>query len=188
MLFSPSTPGAFDKNMRDILSKIRDERTTVRPATEKDNSPNRRFTRLFMAKREITPAYFNDLQKFAELLQAGQQKALDEKGKTNTVVTAIIESGRKFDKVKLAFIRADKPTPKPETVYFVDREDGAIYGVKSQLAPNLKWYFGNIKNSDKWDWSGKHGVPVNDTSVREIGKYGDYKHFERVELSAAVAG
>jgi hypothetical protein len=67
-----------------------------------------------------------------------------------------------------------------EVRYFVDTGDGSIYGKKSAQAPNLKWYFGNIENHAKWDWSDKFGRPVTDDSVRAVGHYGPFTHYMRV--------
>jgi hypothetical protein len=89
-----------------------------------------------------------------------------------------IETGRKFDKV---FVDGD-------VRYFVARQDigvdvkaGDIYGAKSKLAPNFRWYFGNLHNVEKWNWSGKHGRNETDSSVVAAKSYGTYVHYIRVK-------
>jgi len=89
-----------------------------------------------------------------------------------------IETGRKFDKV---FIDGS-------VRYFVARMDqgeevkeGDIFGAKSKLAPNFRWYFGNLTNVDKWDWTEFHGKPVDDKSVMPVKGYGRYTHYKRIE-------
>jgi hypothetical protein len=88
-----------------------------------------------------------------------------------------VETGRKFDKV---FVDG-------KIRYFVVRSDisdevkeGDIFGAKSQLAPNFRWYFGNLVNVNKWDWSEYHGKPINDSSVMKVKGYGRYDHYRKV--------
>lgn len=91
--------------------------------------------------------------------------------------TPFIETGRKYDRIIV----------EGEVRYFVVRYDvsetvksGDIFGAKSKLAPNFRWYFGNLENVDKWDWSGYHGVPVSDASVVQSKGYGSYKHYQKI--------
>lgn len=88
-----------------------------------------------------------------------------------------VETGRKFDKV---FVDGD-------VRYFVAKqtvegkmEAGDIFGAKSKLAPNFRWFFGMLANADKWDWSGKHGMPVSDDSVMAVKAYGSYQHYKKI--------
>lgn len=88
-----------------------------------------------------------------------------------------IETGRKFDKVYV----------EDKVRYFVARVDqgddikeGDIYGAKSKLAPNFRWYFGTLANANKWDWSGYHGKPIDDPSVVMVKGYGQYNHYKRI--------
>jgi len=87
-----------------------------------------------------------------------------------------IETGRKFDKI---FVEG-------KVRYFIAREDqgadvkaGDIYGAKSPLAPNFRWFFGNLQNVEKWDWSGKHGRNESDTTVVPAKQYATYVHYVR---------
>ncbi len=88
-----------------------------------------------------------------------------------------VETGRKFDKVIV----------EGKVRYFVARttvagkmEAGDIFGAKSKLAPNFRWYFGNLSNADKWSWSEFHGKPETDTSVIPVKGYGSYVHYKKV--------
>ena len=91
-----------------------------------------------------------------------------------------IETGRKFDKVyvegkvRYFVVRTDR------NIKGVEVKEGDIFGAKSALAPNLRWYFGNLENVDKWDWSEFHGKPVNDPSVMPTKGYGRYVHYQKV--------
>lgn len=120
--------------------------------------------------------YHFSLAQFVELLTTHQKKAVLAKsiGANTTHVFAFVESGRKFDKVLLR-------NGATSTVrYFIDRKTGNIYGAKSRLAPNLKWYFGDIYRADRWEWGDFHGRPVNDPDIRAIKAYGGYTHYMKV--------
>lgn len=87
------------------------------------------------------------------------------------------ETGRKFDKVYV----------DDKVMFFVARMDqtgidiGDIFGRKTDQSPNLKWYYGNLKNAEKWDWNDpKHPRPVSDESVLVGKKYGKFAHFIKV--------
>jgi hypothetical protein len=97
----------------------------------------------------------------------------------NTLIDTLISSGhptaqfvegRKYHKVKIDGI----------VRYFIDANSGSIYGAKSQVAPNFKWYFGTIYTTNLWNWSDFHGQPVNDPSVKKVKGYGKYNHYELV--------
>ena len=88
-----------------------------------------------------------------------------------------VETGRKFDRIVV----------DGRVTFFVARstilnrcEDGDIFGAKSKLAPNPRWYFGNIENAAKWDWSGPRPVPVSDTTVLAAKSYGEFVHYIRI--------
>lgn len=98
-----------------------------------------------------------------------------------------IETGRKFDKiyvedkVRYFVARMDMMvTPQGGGTQFQVRE-GDIYGAKSKLAPNFRWYFGSLANVEKWDWSEFHGKPVDDKSVMAVKGYGSYTHYKRID-------
>lgn len=88
-----------------------------------------------------------------------------------------VETGRKFDKVIV----------EGKVRFFVARltidgkmEAGDIFGAKSKLAPNFRWYFGNLVNSDKWNWSEFHPKPESDTTVMPTKGYGNYIHYKKI--------
>lgn len=91
-----------------------------------------------------------------------------------TDVFAAYESGRKYDKIVLvtAGVRSAR--------YFVNKSTGDIYGSKSWHAPNLNWWFGDIYNADKWDWTGFHGRPVSDDRIRAVKQYAGYTHYIKI--------
>ena len=91
-----------------------------------------------------------------------------------------VETGRKFDKVYV----------NGKVTFFVARHsivgrfvEGDIFGAKSKLAPNFKWQFGNLKNIDKWDWSGPIPVNVSDTEFTVVKTYGIHIHYARVRTT-----
>jgi hypothetical protein len=98
-----------------------------------------------------------------------------------------IETGRKFDKVyvegKVRYFvaRMDMTVTPTNGVETVQVHEGDIYGAKSKLAPNFRWFFGTLAHADKWDWSDHHGKPVDDKSVLPVKGYGRYTHYKRIE-------
>ena len=98
--------------------------------------------------------------------------------------TPHIETGRKFDKI-IGTYGGNKVV-----LYFVARhtipgrcDAGDIFGAKSKLAPNMRWYYGNLANCTLWNWTGDRPVPVNDPSVMPAKKYGDFIHYLKVPQS-----
>jgi hypothetical protein len=93
--------------------------------------------------------------------------------------TPFIETGRKFDKVYV----------EGKVRYFVARKDmgevksGDILGAKSKLAPNFRWFFGNLSTIEKWDWSDFHGKPTNDDTVIAVKGYSRYTHYKRLPVT-----
>ena len=84
-----------------------------------------------------------------------------------------VETGRKFDKVFAG----------DNVRFFVQRTTGAIYGAKSELAPNMKWWYGDIYTAGQWTWSGDcksdgEPVPLGQAKVRIVGQYGSHTHYE----------
>lgn len=95
--------------------------------------------------------------------------------------TPYVETGRKFDKIIMNYDGNKMVT------YFVARhtipgrcEAGDIFGAKSKLAPNMRWYFGNLTRCTLWDWTGAQPVPVNDPTVMPAKKYGTFIHYLKV--------
>lgn len=138
--------------------------------------------------------YHSNLQTFLHILSEAQMKAHAD---DNTVkaIGVYHETGRKFDKVFIATIN-QKDKSAPAVRYFIRRTDGSIFGAKSPVAPNLKWYFGNVYEADLWDWSGYHGVPLDfdaetgeskAAGVKAAGAYGEYQHFEPSDPARARA-
>ena len=116
------------------------------------------------------------LQKFVTLLTEHQRAGLRARGCDSQAdyCHAYYRSGRKYDKILIA------NGPGSAVRYFIDKENGNIYGARSRLAPNPKWYFGDIYSAELWDWSDFHGKPVNDDSVRVAGSYAGYIRYIKV--------
>lgn len=63
-------------------------------------------------------------------------------------------------------------------------EAGDIFGARHRpIVPNLKWYYGNLENVDKWDWSGEYPVPVSDQTVVAGKRYAKIIHYRRIRAS-----
>jgi hypothetical protein len=88
-----------------------------------------------------------------------------------------VTTGRVYDKifvdgaVRYFVARHSQPT--------ADITAGDIFGRRTDHYPNPRWFFGNLANIDKWDWTGYHGVPVSDDTVVKTKAYGDYVHYAR---------
>lgn len=147
-----------------------------------------RETTNYTKMSNTSPEYMVALMLFTETLSKAQLRALRGRGESVKEVEAVVENGRKFDKVSLAMTRKVR---KPEggfeyvvesmdTAYFVDRRDGAIYGVKSPVAPNLNHFYGSVFTADKWDWSEERARPVDPEAagVEAVGGYGEFVHYQ----------
>jgi hypothetical protein len=156
---------------------------------------SRSLNEAIMAKTNVDLDYLKNITAFADRVAMEMTGRLVEEGsKKEQGYVATVESGRRFDKVRVGVVVGTKLTMKEmETRYFVDRETGTIYGKKSDVAAQEKWFFGTLDEVDKWDWSGHHGVPKDfDTEqfercgitvsegaqVAAVGRYGKYYHFE----------
>lgn len=121
--------------------------------------------------------YADLVDKFKTLLLEQQRKGEKERGMSESILmhSVSVEKGRKYDKVVM------HATVNNSSVrYFIERKTGDIYGAKSWVAPNFNWYFGNINTASLWDWSDYHGRPVNDPSVRPVGRYGPYQRYMKI--------
>jgi hypothetical protein len=79
-----------------------------------------------------------------------------------------VEEGRRFDKVVDA---------KGHALFFIERETGTIYGVKSDLAPNFRHWFDTVYTAKNWDWAGPFPEPRKMDGYEEVRGYGEYRHF-----------
>jgi hypothetical protein len=118
--------------------------------------------------------YNRKLQEFVERLTADQKDRLHTLGFDSQVDDryAYFESGRKFDKILIT------SGAGASVRYFVDKSDGTIYGSRSRLAPNLKWYFGTLDTQDAWYWGDFHGIPSEKANVIAAGQYGPYTRWQ----------
>lgn len=173
-------------NTRLKLRSLSKNKVTI---TQRANS--NRLNEEIMAKHNVGLTYLKALQAFVDRVGEDQTRTLLDEGKDNEYATMVaFETGRRYDKVLVATL--DKKLNMVEAAkvrYFVERSTGAIYGAKSDLAPNLKWFFGTLETAHLWDWSGHHGVPKDEkrAGVKEVGGYGEYKHYEPVEGGVASA-
>jgi hypothetical protein len=109
---------------------------------------------------------------FVNLITSQEMERGGRKGK----VIAFPQTGRKYDKVIIETTTTSGV--EQEVKYFVEKKTGIIYGKKTDVAPNLRWYFGTIYTASKWNWGGSHPEPVDDDSVEQVGEYGDdIKHY-----------
>lgn len=122
------------------------------------------------------------LARFVQQLQNEQQQGVQIRQETNVAnVTVKTLTGRKFDRIVVCINYKNVQTePWEDVYYFVNRFTGEIFGAKSRLAPNLNHFFGLISNVAKWDWSGRSGINKSDGTVREVGRYGQFRHYAPV--------
>jgi hypothetical protein len=142
---------------------------------------------VIMHKHDVDVKYLKGLQALIDRVAEDQTRALVESGEAEKRgVTVAYESGRVFDKVLIGMVNKDRTTEPLVVRYFVSRETGVIYGAKSELAPNKRWYFGTLDTAGLWDWSGDHAVPkdAEKAGVTEVGSYGEYKHFQPIAVTA----
>jgi len=113
------------------------------------------------------------LQTFVERLTTDMKQSLKTKGYLSQVddCYAYFESGRKYDKILVSHAGGKSVR------YFVDRKDGAVYGARSRLAPNMKWYFGTVDTQDKWWWGDFHAIPLEGANVIVVGQYAGYTRY-----------
>jgi hypothetical protein len=131
-------------------------------------------------KHAIGSIYAISVQAFIAKLTEDQNK-IKPRGQETSITHAFVESGRKYDKVNIAIQGLDNTT---DVRYFIERKTGDIFGAKSNVAPNFNWYFGNINNCNKWDWTGHHGRNVSDETVIEDSSYAgkrNYIHYKKKE-------
>lgn len=146
-----------------------------------------------LVARSIDLDYMKKRDYFVGLVSAEQTKILVEQSAANNIsvgVTAVAQTGRRFDKVVVMTINPnaekEKDRVKQEVRFFIEQSTRTIYGPKSDDAPNPKQYYGTLDTVDKWDWSGNAGEPKDldengvsvEAMVRHVGSYGTYKHFE----------
>jgi hypothetical protein len=114
------------------------------------------------------------LHALVDAITAAQKERLKSNGFFSQVndCYAYAESGRKYDKILI------KHAGGASVRYFVDKNDGTIYGSRSRLAPNLKWYFGTLETLDKWYWGDFHAVPLEGANVIAAGQYGPYTRWQ----------
>lgn len=125
-----------------------------------------------MAKTQLSMAHINALEAF-------KITVIDAvPAKEGTIGVAVnIESGRKFDRIMVRYVLSDKTETQPEVWFFVDRKDGTIYGRKSDISPNLRWYYGTIFTTDQWEWSGNFASPKHPEQFDKLDKYGTLERY-----------
>lgn len=149
----------------------------------------------------IDLGYMKQRDYFASLLAAEQTRPLVEQGTAeNMSVIAMIQPGRRFDRVVIVTLNPNAPhlkdQVKQEIRYFIESSTGTIFGPKSDKAPNPRQYYGTLDTVDDWDWSGVFGEPKDlkadshgdmvsqRAGVKRSGKYGIYYHYEPLKKKA----
>lgn len=140
---------------------------------------------IIMGKANVSIDYLRNLQATTDRMAEDMARRMLEAG-GNGGVSVVYESGRVLDKILVGTLNADKSMSAPAVRFFVERETGIIYGIKSDKAPNKRHYFGTIYTSGLWDWSGDFPQPkdARRAGVEQVGSYGGYAHFRAVEQPA----
>ncbi len=150
-------------------------------STVKERANSSRLNEVIMAKHNVNMQYLKLLQALVDRVVEDQTRSLLEAGDSDKAAIMVsYESGRRYDKVLVGYMDSDHNMSQPDVRFFVERSTGNIYGSKSELAPNRKWYFGNLATAAHWDWSAFHPTPTNlkAAGVIEAGIYGEYRHYE----------
>lgn len=149
---------------------------TTRDGGSKQGSATVRKTTATPEERAEKMRYQRNLVAFIERVQEQRGEALTAQDKSIQDVIVSVEPGRRFDTIKLTIVRARQKT---ETLFFVDKTDGTIYGKKSEVAYNPAHWFDTIYNSRRWDWSLEFPEPKKSfrDEYEEGRGYGGYKHF-----------
>lgn len=139
-----------------------------------------------MAKIEVSMTYQNALVKFKDILASS---LVDSNEFPNADSVAVdVSTGRKFDRIRVCHSKTvrneetgvDTIETSPWDVrFFISRTNGAIYGKKSALAPNMKWYFGDVYTAHEWQWTGNSATPKDMSKYKMVSEYGPYKHYEK---------
>ena len=144
-----------------------------------------------MATIQTDVKYKEAVKAFQALLSEEQARGHLERGSNIDSVAVYVDTGRKFDKVQISTKRKGKTRPEElQVVFFIDRENGNIFGAKSPLAPNFKWFYGTIYEADKWDWTAERTAKPKDESeakVKAVGRYGEFVHYEPLEKAKKTA-
>jgi hypothetical protein len=94
-----------------------------------------------------TSDYIQNFAAFLLLVAAAAGKALNA---TDTIDVYPM-TGRVFDRVMLR--RQGRGKGNEEVLFFVRISDGQIFGPKSSIAPNLKWWYGDLASTDQWNFA-----------------------------------
>ena len=116
----------------------------------------------FMTRTKMTTDYLTGLSKFIALLKK-ERKASE----------VFIETGRRFDKINI----------NGDLAFFVEKESGTIYGVRSPVAPNFKHYYGTLDTAPLWKWENDVPEPKDErkAGVEKTREYAGYMHYRPVE-------
>lgn len=140
-----------------------------------------------MSKIEVSIDYLAAVNRFKSRLS----DVLTTNGEfPNTEPVSVdVCNGRKFDRVRISYPYSE-PNPVtgeneskvlPWTVrFFISRTTGEIFGRKSELSPNLNWFFGDIYSIDDWEWTSTGATPKDLTKYEKVSTYDKYVHYRRV--------
>lgn len=88
------------------------------------------------------------LARFAEVLQSERRTAISDAypwvDVNGPAYLVTVKHGRKFDRVDLG----------DSGKYMVERETGAIFGIKSYGVVHRGYRYGTLNTVDEWDWGG----------------------------------
>lgn len=140
-----------------------------------------------MAKIEVSIDYLTAVNRFKSRLS----DVLTTSGEfPNAVSVAVdVSNGRKFDRVRIGYTYKEVNPDTGETElkvspwtvrFFISRTTGEIYGKKSELAPNMNWFFGDVFSIDEWEWTSTGATPKDLTKYEKVSSYDKYVHYRRV--------
>jgi hypothetical protein len=164
--------------MKDVLNDLKQNVVVVTQTTRTKGKH-----RVMPTSLPGRAGYLHRLFAFQNALAAALTTGMSEEDKKKySAISVYFEQGRKFDKIMVAKYEHGNPDTTADVRYFVNKATEEIFGAKSPLAPNDRWYFGTLNSIGLWDWSKEpHGTPIDPVKagVKEVGAYGKYRHFEK---------
>lgn len=167
------------------VSEIRQRKSVVSTVAARRNLNARMGND--MSTIEVDAKYLEKITAFVARLNTALVEGAEKRGEKIEAVSAFYTSGRKLDQIKRAvWLPGKAKSEKMEVIMFVDRATGEIFGAKSPLTKNDKYYFGTLDEIDLWDWSGTEEsdqpVPFDagKAGVEIVKRYGKFNHYAKV--------
>jgi hypothetical protein len=141
-----------------------------------------------MPKIEVSIDYLTARDRFKSHLH-DVLTASDEFPNAVDIFVDVASTPRKFDRVRTCYkyTEVNPDTGEIEqkmslwrVLFFISRSTGEIYGRKSEVAPNVNWFFGDVYSIDEWEWTSTGATPKDLTKYEKVSSYDKHVHYRRV--------